>query len=153
MIMKNNDCLSEQDLILHYYNELLVNSEQSRHLSACQLCAKRFSKLSSALSKLPALESESDPSAGVRMAARVSERLKSRSMSWLPALRFSAIAVIVLVAAFSLWNPLTEFQQLALHAPLPSAAMTLDEEMPDIDFLNDLELLQELELLSQIEGV
>jgi hypothetical protein len=57
-----------------------------------------------------------------------------------------------LVLSLSFWNPQQERVQTAQFTTSPLVE-DLEEERPDIDFLEDLGLLKELELLSQIEGV
>jgi predicted anti-sigma-YlaC factor YlaD len=151
--MKDKNCLSEQDLILHYYGELTAISEQFRHLDECPLCAKRFAALSNDLRKLPTMAHEADFASGTRMVARVNEQLRRRRKSWLPALGASAAAGLALVVTISIWTPQTELAQTAQLTKSSITTMSLNEDMPDIDFLDELELLQELELLSLIEGV
>ena len=151
--MKNNNCLSEQDLTLHYYGELASTSVQARHIIKCPLCAKRFTAMSNDLSKLPDLIHEPDFAAGTRMAARVNEQLSHRRRNWLPALGASVAAALVLVITIFIWTPQTKLVQTVQLTNSPFTTMNLNEDMPDIDFLDELELLQELELLSQIEGV
>jgi hypothetical protein len=160
---KNSHCLSEQELVLHFYGELATSGEQAHHLADCPLCAERLTALGNDLAQLPSLAQESDPAAGTRMAARVSEQLSGKRRSWLPALGASAVAACALVVTLSLWSPQEEMLQTAqLSTPsLTTSSLTtplftagdLNVDMPDIYFLDDLELLQELELLSQIEGV
>ena len=74
--MKNNNCLSEQDLILHYYGELAAYGEPARHLAGCPLCTERFAALGDDLAKLPDISPELSPVEGARMAARVKEQCK-----------------------------------------------------------------------------
>ena len=156
--MKSNHCLSEQELVLHFYGELATNREQAHHLADCPLCAKRLTALGNDLAQLPSLVQEPDPAAGIRMAARVSEQLSGKRRSWLPALGASAVAACALVVALSIWSPQEEMLQTAqlstpsLTTPLLTTG-SLNEDMMDIYFLDDLELLQELDLLSQVEGV
>ena len=151
--MKSNNCLSEQELTLHYYGELASTSEQAQHMINCPLCAKRFAALSNDLSTLPSFTHEPDFAAGTRMAARVSEQLNRRRRNWLPALGASAVAALALVVTIAVWTPQTDLVQTVQLTNSPLTTMNLNEDMPDIDFLDELELLQELELLSQIEGV
>ena len=155
---KNSRCLSEQDLVLHFYGELSTSGKQAHHLTDCPLCAERLTVLGNDLAQLPSLTQEPDPAAGTRMAARVSEQLSGKRKSWLPALGASAVAACALVVTLAIWSPQEEPLQTAqlttpsLTTPLFSAG-EFNEDMPDIYFLDDMELLQELELLSQIEGV
>ena len=155
--MKKNSCLSEQDLILHYYGELATNGEPARHLASCPLCTERFAALGDDLAKLPDFSPEFGPATGVRMAARVNEQLSGKRKSWAPALGVSAAAVFALVITFSIWSPQEEplqtIQTAQTSIPPSMATMNLHAEMPDIEFIEDLELLKELDLLSQIEGV
>ena len=151
--MKSTNCLSEQELILHYYKELPANRAEALHLSVCSSCQEHFASLSKDMANLPDTSHTADPLAGTRMVARVSEQLKQPRRSWLPALGASATAVFTLILTVSIWSPQQELEQ---SAPLTTSELTannLFEEMPDIDFLEDLELLRELELLRQIEGV
>ncbi len=71
--MNSKNCLTEQDLTLHYYNELDEN--RSRHLAGCQRCAERLATLTTELAALPKPDCTADALAGVRMAARVKEKL------------------------------------------------------------------------------
>ena len=152
--MKNNKCLSEQDLVLHYYDELSASGAPAHHLVDCPLCAERFAALGDDLAKLPKLSQEPNPAANIRMVARVNEQLSSNRRSWIPALGASAAAVIALVITLSIWSPQEELLQTAQTSTPPSmTTMSLSEDMPDIDFIEDLDLLKELDLLSQIEGV
>lgn len=151
--MKNTSCLSEQDLVLHFYGELPDTGEQVRHLAGCTVCAERFAAVSGDLAALPKLPYEPDHAAGTRMAARVSERLQSRRRGWLPALGTAAAATVALVVTLTLW-PADRPQVQTTRLDRPSLAVTsLDEDMPDIDFLEDLDVLRDLELLRQLEGV
>ena len=61
-------------------------------------------------------------------------------------------ATLALVLSFSL-TPQPEMQQVTLSSPEAATLTGLEEDMPDIEFLDDIELLKELELLEQIEGV
>jgi len=151
--MKNKNCLSEQDLILHFYGELPANDERLDHLADCPLCEECVSALSHDLAELPELSQEPDFAAGVRMAARVNERLNRRRRNWIPALGASAITAFALMITVFIWSPQNPRVQTTQSAPPALAIISLDEDMPEIDFLEDLELLKELELLSQIEGV
>lgn len=150
--MNNKNCLSEQDLLLHYYQELAVTSEEILHLANCPDCEERFISLSKELAAFPDLTQEIGPYAGTRMAARVSERLKSPRKNWLSAIGTTAIVGVVLLLAITFWSP-QEQPQLTTRGNPALLADNPGLEMSDIDFLEDLELLQELELLSQIEGV
>ena len=71
----------------------------------------------------------------------------------LKSLGASAVAALALVVTISIWTPQTKLVQTVQLTNSPFTTMNLNEDMPDIDFLDELELLQELELLSQIEGV
>ena len=149
--MNSKDCLTEQDLTLHYYGEL--DTRRAGHLAGCQHCAERLALLTAALAVLPKPDCTADALAGVRMAARVKEKLTTRRRKiWLPALGAGAVAVLALTITFSR-APQPELAQVTLSAPAAVTSMSLEEDMPDIDFLEDIELLQELELLAQIEGV
>jgi hypothetical protein len=150
--MKNKFCLSEQDLILHYYEERPTSSKEASHLAECSVCKERLASLSKDLSALPDLTQDVDSLAGTRMAARVTEQLNQPRRSWIPAIGASAIATCALVVSVAVWSPQQELEQTANLAISPLTA-NLNEEMSDIDFLEDFELLKELELLSQIEGV
>ena len=150
--MTNKHCLSEQDLVLHYYQEFSETSAESLHLANCPECEKRLTALSREMAALPDLPEVIDPHAEIRMAARVSEQLKRPRKKWLPAIGTTAIASVALALAVTLWSPQQELLQTSSITSEPLAD-NLDGEMSDIDFLEDLELLKELELLSQIEGV
>lgn len=149
--MKNKQCLSEPELTLHYYGELQTNHEQRQHLAECLLCKERLAALKHDLTNLPHLSKEPDSAAGARMAARVSEQLSGCRSKWMPAFGAAAIAASALLMTITIWSP--QQQRVKTAQLAPAMPLSLNEEMPDIDFLEDLELLQELELLSQIEGV
>ena len=150
--MNNKHCLSEQDLILHYYQEFSESSSESLHLVNCPECKERLNALSRKMADLPDLPEVIDAHVATRMAARVSEQLKHPRKKWLPAIGTTAFASVALALAVTLWSPQQELQQSPFVTTTPLAD-NLDGEMSDIDFLEDLELLKELELLSQIEGV
>ena len=150
--MNNKHCLSEQDLILHYYQEFSESSAESLHLANCPECEERLNAISREMAALPDLPGVIDAHAATRMAARVSEQLKRPHKKWLPAIGTTAIASVALALAITLWSPQQELLQTSSNTSGPLAD-NLEGEMSDIDFLEDLELLQELELLSQIEGV
>lgn len=149
--MNSKDCLTTQELTLHFYGEL--DAERQRHPDECAACAKRFAALTAELDALPQPDCTPDALAGARMAARVGEQLAARRRrGWLPAFGAGAVAAIALALTFSL-APQPELQEVSLSMP-PAATMTgLEEDMPDIEFLDDIELLKELDLLVQIEGV
>ena len=149
--MTNKNCLNEQDLILLYYEELPAAGKEVLHLANCLVCRQRLQALSDDLSDLPMMTQEVDSHAGTRMAARVTEQLKRPRWKWLPVIGTSAVAALAIVLTISFWNPQQELHQTASNGS--QLTTDLDEEMPDIDFLDDLEILKELELLSQIEGV
>lgn len=151
--MMSKSCLSEQDLLLYYYGEIPENTDQTRHLADCLLCREHLASLNHDLSLLPELLYEPEPAAGTRMAARVKEQLNNRRKSWAPALGVAAVAAFALILTISNWSPQSQPVQTVQSAALPYETLSLNEDMPDIDFLDDLELLKELELLSQIEGV
>ena len=150
--MNNKHCLSEQDLVLHYYQEFSESSAESLHLANCPECEQRLNALSREMAAFPDLPWVTDPHAATRMATRVSEQLKRPHKKWLPAIGTTAIASVALALAITLWSPQQELLQTSSITSGPLAD-NLDGEMSDIDFLEDLELLKELELLSQIEGV
>lgn len=152
--MNNSKCLTDQDLVLHYYGELSTNDERIRHLVGCRRCGDNFAALEHDLARLPELTNDPGFAAGTRMAARVSEQLiKRRRTNWLPALGISVVAACALVIAISTWSPQGRQVQVAQFVKPSQESLSFNEDMPDIDFLEDLELLNELELLSQIEGV
>ena len=150
--MNNKHCLSEQDLILHYYQEFSATSVETTHLTNCPECEQRLNALRTDMAALPDLPEGIDPHAATRMAARVSEQLKRPRKNWLPAIGTTAVASMALALAITFWSPQQELPQISSITIAPLAD-NLDQEMSDIDFLEDLELLKELELLSQIEGV
>lgn len=151
--MKNTDCLSEQDLTLHYYGEVPAEAPELEHLEGCLRCQERFTALHNDLRGLPVMAFAPDSSAGTRMAARVSERLNQRKTSWLPILGGSTAAAVALVVTLIIWPAQPNAPIQAQPVQTASHTMDLENDMPDIDFLNDLELLKELDLLRQIEGV
>ena len=151
--MNTNHCLSNQELVLHYYGELPADSEQIRHLSGCPHCAERFASLEADLARLPDLTFEPDHAAGTRMAARLRERLQRRRNRWLPVMGAATAATLALVVATIIWSPGNEPVQTVKVTNQVQAQLNLDDDLPDIDFLDDLDLLQNLDVLSQIEGV
>lgn len=154
--MKNSPCLSEQELILYHYGEPRADQAQGHaHLAACPRCAQRMAALQHDLARLPQLVGETDPAAATRLAARVMERLPQRRRSWRPAIAAAAVAACALSVTLALWptDPQPQPQHTALTTPRNTTALLVDEEMPEVDFLEELELLRELELLSQVEGV
>ena len=149
--MNSKDCLTEQDLTLHYYGEL--DESRRRHLTGCQRCTERLATLTAELAGLPIQDCTPDALAGARMAARVNEALTSRRRkSWLPALGAGAAAALALVIVFS-QTPQPEMQQVTLSLPAAATSLGPETDLTDIDFLEDIELLKELDLLTQIEGV
>ena len=150
--MNNKHCLSEQDLVLRYYQEFSESSAETLHLANCPECEERLNALSREMAALPDLPEVIYPHAATRIAARVSEQLKRPRKSWLPAIGTSAIAGVALTLAITLWSPQQQLTPTSSITSVPLAD-NLEGEMSDIDFLEDLELLKELELLSQIEGV
>jgi anti-sigma factor RsiW len=151
--MNEKQCLSDQDLILHYYGELPANNAQVRHLTGCPHCAERFAALSRDLDQLPHLAYEPDHAVGTRMAARLGERLQKRRRRWLPALGAAAAAAVALVVTMMTWTPHTPPVHTAQVTPQIQGVQNYDDDLPDLDFLDDLDLLQNLDVLSQIEGV
>ena len=94
--MNSKDCLTEQELTLHYYGEL--DASRSRHLADCQQCTEHLGALTTELAGLPRPDCTADALAGVRMAARVTEQLTNRRRRrWLPALGAGAVAALALV--------------------------------------------------------
>ena len=150
-----NKCLKDQDLTLLHYGELPSDSNQARHVSNCQKCQKKLTELSSELESLPKIDYIEHPAIATRMAARVTEQLQRPRRRWLPITGTLAVSTCALVATFMVWSPQQETQQITkLTATTQTeASISLEGEMPDIDFLEDMELLMELELLSQVEGV
>lgn len=151
--MKNPACLSEQNLTLHYYGEIDTSALELEHLRSCRRCQERFTALQQELEALPVMDFAADASAGTRMAARVSEKLKQRKTSWLPILGGAAAAASALVVTLVIWPAQPDAPLNAQPVQTASHTLSLENDMPDIDFLNDLELLKELDLLRQIEGV
>jgi len=151
------DCLNEPDLILLHYGEApdgTTPEAAAAHLAACGSCRLRSTQLAAELARIPAA-TDADPAAATRIAARVSERL-DRRFRWLPlagAATASAIALAMAIVVFLPGNqsPALSPQPLAA-SPLLIASLDLEDEMPDIDFLEDLELIRNLELLQQLEG-
>ena len=109
--MNNKHCLSEQDLILHYYQEFSESSAESLHLAICTECEKRLNSLRREMASLPELPGVIDAHVATRMAARVSEQLKRPRKKWLPAIGTTAIASVALALAVTLWSPQQELQK------------------------------------------
>lgn len=151
--MKSNNCLNDQDLILHFYGELAEDDTRKQHLASCPLCAERLCSLARELARLPSLDYEPDHFTSTRMAARVSEKTRQPDRKPLiAAISVAATATLMIVMTFILL-PEHQVDQLAQAGPAVTTAIEIEDSMPDIDLLEDLELLQELELLTQIEGV
>jgi anti-sigma factor RsiW len=151
--MNENRCLSNQELVLHYYGELPADGEQVRHLSGCPHCAERFAELGRDLARLPELAYEPDHAAATRMAARLQEKLQRRRSRWLPVMGAATAATLALVVATIIWSPGTQPVQTVKVTNQAQAQLNYDDDLPDVDFLDDLDLLQNLDVLSQIEGV
>ena len=152
--MKNTNCLSDQDLTLHYYGEIPPSAPELQHFNDCRSCQERFAALRQDMDDLPGLSCEADPAAGTRMAARVSEQLARRRLSrWLPVIGGATVAAATLVITLVIWPAQPEPRLQPQPVQTAANTLSLDNDMPDIDFLNDLELLKELDLLRQIEGV
>ncbi|MEJ2492014.1 MAG: hypothetical protein P8Y73_07720 [Desulfuromonadales bacterium] len=151
--MNSQDCLTEQDLTLHYYGEQTEHGSATEHLQRCDHCTARLAALRRDLERLPTLDTRADDHAGTRMAARVSEQIrKRRSRAWLPAVGAATAATLALMLTL-IQSPQTE-PPASVPAGSPAmATLSIEEDMPGIDFLEDMELLQELDLLTQIEGV
>jgi anti-sigma factor RsiW len=150
------ECLNERDLILLHYGETPDETTPQAavaHLATCAACQARSARLAADLARLPAA-ADPDPVVATRIAARVNERLnRRRTRRWLPALGGATMATLALIIALAVWSPQTGIEQVP-SAPVSSvAALSPEEDLPDIDFLEDLELLKELDLLRQIEGV
>jgi len=151
MTMNSKDCLTEQELTLQYYGEL--DQDRRRHPADCQHCTLRLAALTAQLAGLPNPDCTPGALTGVRMAARVTERLASRRRkNWLPAVGAGAVAALALVLTFAL-TPQPKMQEVTLSSPAAATLAGLEEDMPDIEFLDDIELLKELDVLAQIEGV
>ena len=146
------DCLNERDLILLYYGEApdgITPKAAATHLAACAACRRRSDQLADDLAGIP-VPSDPDPVVATRIAARVGERL-GRKPRWLPLAGTAAASAIALAMAVIVWMPATSPQSPAPN-PQVVASLSLEEEVPDLDFLEDLELIRNLELLQQIEG-
>jgi hypothetical protein len=150
----NRDCLSERDLILLHYGEppeRTTPAAASVHLAACPDCRGRQERLAADLGRIPGIDP--DPAAATRIAARVTERLHHRRRRWLPVAGAAVAATAALVITLTLRSPQTGSEQIALPATPSLTTLILEEEMPDLDFLENLELIEDIELLQQIEGV
>lgn len=150
------DCLHERDLILLHYGEDpegTALSAATAHLAGCPGCRDRQQRLAADLAGIPAIP-DPDPTAAARIIARVSERLaRRRQRRWLPVLGGAAVAAAALVLTFVVQPPRQGMEQAAQPTAAPIVTLALEEEMPDLEFLEELELIEELELLRQIEGV
>jgi predicted anti-sigma-YlaC factor YlaD len=150
--MKSTKCINDQDLTLLYYGEI-EEGELQQHLSNCSSCSDRFNQLSRDLNTLPQQDCQVDDHAGIRMAARVSEQIgRPQRKKWLPAMGASTAAVLAIVLTMT-GSPPSEVTQVSQIQPTVVMAPELNEDMPDIEFLDNLELLQDLEFLAQLEGV
>lgn len=145
-------CLNDQELTLHYYNELPEDCPQGKHLSTCALCTRRFVELKNDLQLLPELDYPEHPATATRMAAHINEKLQRPRRRWAPAISTLAVSACALVATVVIWSPQQELPQTT-QTSLAQAPIDLDEDMPDIEFLEDMDLLLELDLISQVEGV
>jgi anti-sigma factor RsiW len=150
------DCLLDRDLTLLHYGEApdgMTPQAAAAHLATCDACRKRSTLLAADLARIPAA-SDPDPVVATRIAARVNERLnRHRDRRWLPALGGAAAATLALVIALATWSPQTGTEPVPSPATASLATNSLEEDLPDLDFLEDLELIEELDLLRQIEGV
>lgn len=152
--MKNSSCLKDQDLILYHYGDTQAPRTAAEHLAACPACEQRLKALREDLARVPRMEPVIDSMAQTRMAARVTEQLGNRRRkAWLPAFGATAVAAFALVIMLTQTPQQPDAPQITQVVSSPANGFSLEESMPDIDFLEDLELLQELELLTQIEGV
>jgi anti-sigma factor RsiW len=151
--MKHEDCLKDEELILHVYGELADDNTRQLHLAGCPFCAKRLASITHDLERLPPLAYKPDDFAATRMAARVSESIKQPKRSKLiPAIGVAVTASLVMIMPFMI-SPQAPVNQLAQSGPASTTNITIEESLPDIDFFEDIELLQDLDLLTQIEGV
>ena len=151
--MKNKYCLSDQDLILHYYGDFSEDEGHSLHVVDCQKCTARLEILSNDLARLPNLAFETEAFAATRMAARVDEQIRvNLRRNWMPTIGATAVVALALVVSATM-NLRPELPQVTQTTSAPMVTLGLEEDMPDIDFFEDLEILSELELLTQIEGV
>ncbi|NJC88984.1 MAG: hypothetical protein FIB02_10735 [Desulfuromonas sp.] len=150
------DCLNERDLILLHYGECpdgATPAAAADHLAACAACRARQEQLALELARIPAAV-DPEPAVATRIAARVNERLGRRSaLRWLPVLGGAAVAAAALIITFAVRSPQPELVQIQPPTTANSTAMNLEEDLPDIDFLEDLDVIEALELLRQIEGV
>jgi len=148
-----NNCLKEQDLTLLYYGELAESSHQAQHINKCSGCREKLAKLSHELDRLPRLNVSVHPATATRMAARVNEHLQRPKRRWMPNTGTLVVSACALIATLIVWSPQQELPQTTQLTVTTSASLSLEEQMPDIDFLEDMDLLMELDLISQVEGV
>ncbi len=150
------DCLNERDLILLHYGEApegLTLSAATAHLAGCPGCRERRDRLVADLARIPAI-ADPDPVVATRIAARVNERLQGGSARrWLPLISGAAVAAAALVITFTALSPQQGIEPAAPPVAPTMVSIDVEEEMPDIEFLEELELIEELEFLRQIEGV
>lgn len=150
------DCLNERDLILLHYGEPpegLTSSAATAHLASCPGCRERRDRLMADLARIPAIP-DPDPVVATRIAARVNERLQGGpARRWLPLMGGAAVAAAALVITFTALSPQKDIESTAPPVAPAMVAIDIEEEMPDIEFLEELELIEELEFLRQIEGV
>lgn len=152
----NPDCLHDRDLTLLHYGEApdrTTPAAAAAHLAACPACQARRARLAADLARIPA-PAEPHPVVTTRIVTRVNERLVARhSRLGLPVAGGAAVAVLALVVTFATW-PWRAGVEIPGQPEAPTASvLTLDEDMPEIDFLEELELIRDLEFLRQIEGV
>lgn len=148
-----SNCLKDQDLTLLYYGDLPDGSSQARHITDCSLCREKLDQLRSDLESLPQLNYSEHSAVATRVCARVSEQLLRPRRRWIPIVGTLAVSTCALVATFMVSTPQQEKLLPSKLMTTTQVSITLDDAMPDIDFLEDMELLMELELLSQVEGV
>lgn len=151
-------CLNERDLILLHYGEppeTLSATAAAAHLHDCAACRQRHAALAGELARLPAA-APLDPVAALRVTGRVRARLhRSPARRWLPVLGGTVAAAAALVITLVTLPhedraPVSDPQLVSsLHGPEEE----MDDEMPDLDFLEEYELLEELDFLQQLEGV
>jgi len=152
----NTDCLHDRDLILLHYDETperTTPAAAAEHLAACPACRARQERLAADLARIPAM-ADPDPVVATRIAARVNERLSAkRNRFRVPMMGGATVAALVLVVTLTKWSWHDAGEQRRPIEPATEATLVMEEDLPDIDFLEDLELIDNLELLLQIEGV
>ena len=145
--MKNNDCLTEQQLSLYCTDDFDANERQvaSEHLAGCLDCKYKLAEIQKALALLPRRDLELSEAEKLQFTARVVEsarkkRPNNRFQTWGAA----ATAVTAGVLAVMIFGPANLQVENTNQQNLQYAELDLVENM---EFLEEMEMLDMLDLL------